>query len=141
MAKEEQAQRQRKMLWLRRFRQLDSEVRLCCEEIQFWQEKGAQLVSCYDLKVRGGAHRDMGDVAARIMDMQMQLYHKMMRLLLLQKEIQGAIERIVDPRLRHLLELRYVQGLTLEAVAERMEYSWRQVQRLHAQALDGLEIQ
>ena len=130
--------RQEKVQWLKRFRQTNSEIILCCEGIQFWQEKGTQMAGCYEWKVRGGPHQDIGDIAARIVDIQFQLYHKMVDLMVLQREIQGKINAISDPRLRHLLELRYLEGLTMEAAAERMNYSWRQVQRLHVQALDAL---
>ena len=51
------------------------------------------------------------------------------------------IERAVDalpPTERLLLRLRYLQGMSWEAVCVEMSYSWRQVHRLHAKALADL---
>lgn len=51
------------------------------------------------------------------------------------------IERAIDalpPTERLLLRLRYLQGLSWEAVCVEMSYSWRQVHRLHAKALADL---
>lgn len=54
---------------------------------------------------------------------------------------QLAIEELIeplDPTERALLRHRYLEGLQWERVCVVMAYSWRQVHRLHAQALDKL---
>lgn len=53
-----------------------------------------------------------------------------------------AIEQAIDslePREKTLLRLHYVQGLTWENVCVEMNYSWRQVHRIHAKALEKLK--
>lgn len=82
----------------------------------------------------------MGDVAAQIMDLETELRRQMEELISCRQAIRGAIEEIEDARLRHVLVLRYIEGLTLEDAADRMFYSWRQAQRLHGQALDQLVV-
>lgn len=52
------------------------------------------------------------------------------------------IEEIIDllqPRERTLLRLYYIDGLTWEQVACEMNYSWRQVHRIHGEALKKLK--
>lgn len=49
--------------------------------------------------------------------------------------IHAAIDAVDDARMRELLELRYIDGMTWEAVAERMGYEPRHIYRLHGQAL------
>jgi RNA polymerase sigma factor (sigma-70 family) len=52
------------------------------------------------------------------------------------------IEEIIDllqPRERTLLRLYYIDGLTWEQVACEMNYSWRQVHRIHGEALTKLK--
>ena len=53
-------------------------------------------------------------------------------------EIEKAIE-VLDHRERTLIRLHYIQGLTWEEVCISMNYSWRQVHRIHAKALEILK--
>lgn len=52
-------------------------------------------------------------------------------------EIENAIE-VLEPRERTLIRLYYAQGLTWEEVCVAMNYSWRQIHRIHAKALEML---
>lgn len=52
--------------------------------------------------------------------------------------IENAIE-MLEPRERQLVRLRYIDGLTWEQVAVEMNYSWRQVHRIHGDALAKLK--
>lgn len=54
------------------------------------------------------------------------------------EEIEDAIE-VLESRERTLIRLHYIQGLTWEEVCVAMTYSWRQVHRIHAKALDALK--
>ena len=66
------------------------------------------------------------------------LYHA--KLAEIAKELQ-AIETGIDtlpPTERVLLRLRYIHGLSWEEVCVDMSYSWRQVHRIHAKALEAL---
>ena len=134
-------ERTQKVEWLRRFRLLDSEIQACRDELCFWRERAGCLVERYGEKTgQGGTPPDMGDVAAQIMDLETELRRQMEELISCRQAIRGAIEEIEDARLRHVLVLRYIEGLTLEDAADRMFYSWRQAQRLHGQALDQLVV-
>lgn len=52
--------------------------------------------------------------------------------------IEEAIEKLA-PRERTLIRLYYIDGLTWEQVAVKMNYSWRQVHRIHGTALAELK--
>lgn len=54
------------------------------------------------------------------------------------EEIEDAIE-VLESRERTLIRLHYIQGLTWEEVCVAMTYSWRQVHRIHAKALEALK--
>lgn len=53
-------------------------------------------------------------------------------------KIEHAIEALA-PRERHLIRLHYIDGRTWEQVAVEMGYSWRQVHRIHGDALKKLK--
>ena len=67
-----------------------------------------------------------------------ELYDRLLDAAAVRREIERAIASLGEERLRLLLEYRYIDGLTLEAAAERMHYSWRQAANLHRQALSEL---
>lgn len=55
-------------------------------------------------------------------------------------KILNRIEAIKNPKLRMVLHLEYIEGIPREEIAERMNYSLRQIQRLYNQALELVEI-
>lgn len=54
-----------------------------------------------------------------------------------QLAVEQAIDTL-DQRERILMRYRYIQGLTWEEICAAMHYSWRQVHRIHASALQQL---
>ena len=76
-----------------------------------------------------------GDVFAQYVQYTAMLDEKVNELYDLQNEVTCTIARIPERRHRELLLSYYVEGLTLEQVAIRTGYSWRQIERLHADAL------
>lgn len=55
-------------------------------------------------------------------------------------EVETAIE-CLEPRERALIRLYYCDALTWEEVCVAMSYSWRQVHRIHAKALEKIKDQ
>lgn len=52
--------------------------------------------------------------------------------------IEEAIEKL-DPTARMLMRYRYIEGLKWEEVCIRINYSWMQTHRIHANALNQLQ--
>lgn len=88
------------------------------------------------------AHTAQGSSAQeRAADSTMQLreeyWTQLQELAAEQLAVEEAIETL-DPTLRQMLRHRYIEGMTWEEICVAMNYSWRQVHRLHAQALRQL---
>lgn len=77
-------------------------------------------------------------MVARHMELQQRYQEKLEELAAAMQEIEDAIEGL-EPRERTLLRLHYIQGLTLERVCVEMNYSWRQINRIHGKALKKLK--
>jgi DNA-directed RNA polymerase specialized sigma subunit len=77
----------------------------------------------------------IGEITARIVDLEREINEDIDRSIDVQRGILSAISTVPDERLRHLLELRYINCLTLEETARRMDYSYKQICRLHGKAL------
>ena len=53
----------------------------------------------------------------------------------------GQIDGIEDEMLYNILFARYIERKTFEKIATELEYSWRQIIRLHGKALKQFENQ
>ena len=70
-----------------------------------------------------------------IADMEASLMKDIARLHRLRYKITQEIEQISDERYRDILMLRYVEGMTLQEVADEMGYSHDRVRHMHGIAL------
>ena len=77
------------------------------------------------------------DAAVKHADLLEKYKQKVVELTQTLVEIENAIEHL-EPRERTLVRLYYAEGLTWEKVCVVMAYSWRQVHRIHAKALEKL---
>ena len=89
---------------------------------------------CEQLRTEDGHRIALDKAVADLVDTEAKTAAEVDRLTALEAEIIGAIDRVPEPY-RTLLYERYVNGLTFEKIAVRMNYSWRQTIRLHGQAL------
>lgn len=58
----------------------------------------------------------------------------------IKQEIMAAINNVQDSTLRALLTERYINGKKWEQIAVDLNYSWRQIIRLHGRALQEITI-
>ena len=90
---------------------------------------------------RGGSASGGGpteELATRHLDLVRQYTEKVDQLTDRLAEIEQAIE-VLDPCERTLIRLHYIEGLIWEEVCIKMSYSWRQIHRIHAKALEKLK--
>lgn len=122
--------------YLSRYRWQNDSINAKLEQVAELRRK-AQTVCC---GISDGTHsptpRDrIGEITARIVDLEREINEDIDRSIDVQREIRAAIATVPDERLRPLLELRYINCLTLEEIARRMDYSYKQICRLHGKAL------
>lgn len=91
----------------------------------------------------GGAHSTqphsrVADITDRLVDLEREINEEIDRSVDVQRRIRAAIAAVPEERLRTLLELRYINCMTFEKIAVAMNYSYKQVCRLHGKGL--LEI-
>ena len=88
----------------------------------------------------GSSHSDLSDYAA-ILDEQIDLLkeERLERVRCYQK-IERQIRQMENEDEQEVLRLRYILGMKWEEVAVKMDYSWRQIHRIHSAALLNLKI-
>ena len=87
-----------------------------------------------------GSGYDWTDAVAKLVEMDARIGREITELCRVKRECIEAIEGVEDARCRWLLELRYRNYMTWEAIAEIMHYDVRHVQRIHGEALRLVKI-
>ena len=125
--------------YLKSYRKIGRELRSLSEEIN--QLRLSQImpgiVSDGLPKSSGGS--DLSGYAARLDELERKLREKAAELYKRQTEIETNISAMEDTNERTVLRNYYLCGMPWERVAVEMGYSWRQIHRIHGEALIHFE--
>ena len=132
---------EQKIRYLSRYRRLNQRIDRLLEEQGRWREKAMRITPVLSPVPGGGGS---GSPIERPMDkviaMEGDINAAIDALIDLRREIQGAIDKVPDENLQLLLTYRYIDGLTWERIAEKMDYSRQWILRLHGKALQKIEL-
>lgn len=85
-------------------------------------------------KSRSPSKDRMGEIVAKIVDVQDQINELTVKAYEQAMAIENAILALPN-RERYLIRLRYIECLSWYEIMDEMHYSWKQVHRIHAEAL------
>lgn len=88
----------------------------------------------------GSSQRDLSDYIVTIDEMIENLKQERLKRAKRQQEIERRIEKMEDEDEQRVLRLRYIKGMKWEEVAVEMGYSWKQVHRIHSDALRNFKM-
>lgn len=88
-----------------------------------------------DVVQSSGTKDKMANTIDRIVDLEREIDADIDQLVNLKREIMSVIDKVEDPILIDILYKRYFRYEKWEEIAIEMNYSYRQVTRLHGQAL------
>ena len=93
-------------------------------------------------RVKGGQQTQskMADLVIKYVDMERQINEEIDQYICLKQEIRDTINAVEDVRYRNLLTYKYLLGYTLDRIAGLMNYSERQIIRLHKDALKAVIV-
>ena len=104
--------------YLEQYRTLNLMINAKMERARLWRQRAEYVSPSGAGGTRGKIRDRVGDTVGR--------------------EISDKIKSVKQDKQRQILELHYLNGFSLDDVAERMHYSYRQVCRIHAQALSEI---
>lgn len=127
--------------YLSQYKDLNDSINAKLEQVEELRRK-AQTVSSGS---SDGTHSStpydrIGEITARIVDLEREINEDIDRSIDLQRDIRAAIATVPEVRLRTLLEYKYINLLTLDETAVRMNYSYPQICRLHGRALQHVKM-
>ena len=130
-----------KIWYLSRYRRLNERIDRLLEEQSRWREMALKITQTLSQTPGGG---ESGSPIERPMDKVLEIDEEINReineLQIVRQEIRAALNQLEDENLKLLMEYRYIDGLTWEQIAVKMNYCWRQVCRKHGQALTQITM-
>ena len=128
--------------YLMRAYRIDTRINSKLEQIQSLNDLATKATSVIS-DMPGNATRNVHkteDVIVKIVDLQNEIKEAMEGLVDLKKQILDSINKVEDPELRTLLELRYISYMSWENIAAEMFYGIDNVFKLHRKALEQIEV-
>lgn len=131
---------QEKKAYLSRYRKADQEIGRLCEELSRWRSRALKITPVLSQEPAGGREdgNQVETAVEKIIALEEQISAQIDALLEIKQEVVEAIKSVPDETLQLLLSRRYVLGETFEQIAVAMNFSWRQIIRLHGKALLGV---
>lgn len=127
--------------FLNQYRRLDESIKLELEELAKWKALSCKITPTYSYTKTMGNTRDrIQDSYEKIEKLSIQINSDIDRMVELRETIVQCIEQIDEYSLRSLLKYHYINQMSLEEIADKMSYCYRQVTRLHRKALQLLQI-
>lgn len=131
-----------KKIFLQRYSDLTKEVERLTEELNRWKDLATQITLFYSGMPHGANQVDkIQGTVEKILDTEELLQGKIEQLLKTKREIEQSIDELEDIKLRYLMKYRYINGNTLERIAEKMGYSYQWIYKLYKEALEKIEIE
>lgn len=125
-----------KIRYLSRYRRMSKRIDRLLEEQSRWREMALKITPVLSQTPGGG---ESGSPIERPMDKVLEIDAEINReideLQTVRQEIRAALNQLEDESLKLLMEYRYIDGLTWEQIAVKMNYSYMQICRLHGKAL------
>lgn len=127
--------------YLSQYRRLDEEIKCKMDELAQWKSFACRVTRTMS-EVGGTGQGDdrIQKSYEKIEELRHFLEQDINALLEMREEITQYIDAMEDYTLRLLLRYHYINRVGLEEIAEKMNYCYRQVTRLHRKALQELQI-
>lgn len=132
---------EQKIRYLSRYRRLNERIDRLLEEQGRWQEKAMRITPVLSpVPGGGGSGSPIQRPMDKVLEIDAEINREIDALIDLRRDIQGAIEKVPDENLQLLLTYRYINGLSFEKIAEKMNYCERQIYRKHEEALSWISL-
>ncbi len=131
-----------KKRYLQQYQRLNNRINFLMEERERWRGLATRITPSYQPSFgsNGSISNRVQNAVDKVTELDADINAEIDRLVDLRREINRAVHAIQEPKLQELLELRYIKGLSWEAVAEHMHYDLSWVTRLHGRALSKLAL-
>lgn len=132
---------EQKIEWLKSYRALDGKIKSMTEQLQVWNARATKITATISQEPKAAGSGDqLQRCIDQICELQTEIAQEMDKLRKRKQEIETAIHGLNEKSYQDILWYRYIQGMTFEEIAIKMNYSWRQVCRKHKNAVEKLKM-
>lgn len=130
-----------KIEWLRGYRTACLEAQRTREEMERWRSIAEKVTpSLSAVRYTAAETNRMARIIEKIDEHRADLTRALEAMVDRCAAIERAIDTVPDARLRLLLRLRYIDGLTFSEAARHMNVSTRWALKMHGRAVDSLDF-
>lgn len=137
---QEMTENEKKKEFLKRYQKAVRREQDILDEIQRLRADKMFPSVCNDGMPRGSSQTDLSNYAAEIDAAIEELKEERLEKIKIYRGIEMRIRRMKNEDEQEVLRLKYIKGMNLEIVAERMDYSYRTILDIHGKALKNFEI-
>lgn len=119
-----------KKKYLRQYRYLEGRVNSLCDELAKWRSLAERVTPVLSDMPKGSGGDRLPRTVEKIIELEQELDAQIDQMIDTRREIEKAVAAVDDQRLRDVLRYRYIEGMTQEETAERLELSSRQIRTL-----------
>ena len=132
---------EQKIRYLSRYRRLNQRIDRLLEEQGRWREKAMRITPVLSpVPGGGGSGSPIERPMDKVLEIDAEINREIDELQIVRQEIRAALNQLEDENLKLLMEYRYIDGLTWEQIAEKMDCSRQWVFSLHGKALQKIEL-
>lgn len=137
---QEMTENEKKKEFLKRYQKAVRREQDILDEIQRLRADKMFPSVCNDGMPRGSSQTDLSDYVAEIDAAIEDLKEERLEKIKIYRGIEMRIRRMKNEDEQEVLRLKYIKGMNLETVAEKMDYSYRTILDIHGKALKNFEI-
>lgn len=137
---QEMTENEKKKEFLKRYQKAVRREQEILDEIQRLRADKMFPSVCNDGMPRGSSQTDLSDYVAEIDAAIEDLKEERLEKIKIYRGIEMRIRRMKNEDEQEVLRLKYIKGMNLETVAEKIDYSYRTILDIHGKALKNFEI-
>lgn len=131
---------QEKKQYLERYNILNQEINRALEECEEWRARAQKITPSFSFAPKSQSQESrLVNAVEHIIELENKMNADIDRLIQIRNEIEKSISTLPSP-LDLLMRYKYIDGLTWEEIAVKMNYSYRNVCYLHGKALSKINI-
>lgn len=130
-----------KIDYLKQYKNLDNYINQLIEDADRLRTRAEKITPTLTGLPQGGDGENQRELAiCKLVDLNNEINEKVDEYVDLGREIRKVIDTVQDIRLRTILQLKYIDGLSWEKIAVELDCSWRNLHRLHPKALREIKL-
>ena len=125
---------------LMQYRETEREIAQLERELQEWRSRADRVTTSYSIAPGGsGSGRHMENAVLHLHELALELAGRYREQAAQRLIVGQIIDSVPDLKFRAVLRRRYLDGLTIQQIADDLGYCWHQINKQHMKALSMLE--